>query len=342
MVVDATKVLRDLRKEVYEPVYFLQGLESYYIDTIYSWIEKNALSDTEKGFNQVVLYGKDVDMATILSNAKRFPMMSERQVVIVKEAQEIKDFNTEKAQQHLLTYVQNPLKSTVLVFCYKNKELDGRKSITKKLEKNTTFVNSKKLYDNQVPAWINQYLNEYNAKITVKASVMLIEAVGTSLTKIANELDKILLNFKEKKGLEIGASHVQEYVGISKDFNVFELQKAIAYKNVLKVNQIILYFQKNPKEHPIIPTLALLYTFFTKVLLVHHSKDKSEKGIAMLLKVNAFFVKDYREAVKHYPLIKTMDIIHYFREADGKTKGINTGSMSDGDILKELVFKIMH
>ncbi len=341
MAVDATKVLRELRKGIYHPIYFLQGTESFYIDKVSSYIEENALEEMQKGFNQVVLYGKDVDMSTVLSNAKRFPMMSERQVVLVKEAQEIKDFNTDKGQKALISYLENPLTSTILVFCYKNKEMDGRKALTKKLDKQSIFVNSKKLYDNQVPAWINQYLNEYNAKITPKACAMLVEAVGTSLTKISNELDKILLNFKDQS-LELTATHIEDYVGVSKDFNVFELQKALAYRNVLKANKIILYFEKNPKEHPVIPTIALLYSFFTKVLQVHHSKDKSEKGIAMLLKVNSFFVKDYREAVKQYHLTKTMDIIHYFREADGKTKGVDSGSMTDGDVLKELIFKIMH
>ncbi|MCP4522540.1 MAG: DNA polymerase III subunit delta [Cytophagales bacterium] len=341
MAVEATKVLRDLRKGMYHPVYFLQGTESFYIDKISNYIEESALEESQKGFNQVVSYGKDIDMSAVLGNAKRFPMMSDRQVVIIKEAQDLKDLNNEGGQKMLLNYLENPLESTVLVFCYKNKELDKRKKFVKELEKKTVFVHSKKLYDNQVPAWTSQYLNDYNSKITYKASAMLIEAVGTNLSKISNELDKILLNFKNQS-LEITANHIEEYVGVSKDFNIFELQKALVYKDVLRANKITLHFSKNPKEYPLIPTLALLYGFFTKLLLVHHSKDRSEKGIAMLLKVNSFFVKDYREGIKNYPLVKVMEVIRLFREADGKSKGINAGGISEGDILKELVFKILH
>ncbi|HEY8400971.1 MAG TPA: DNA polymerase III subunit delta [Cytophagaceae bacterium] len=340
MAATPDSVLKELKNKKYAPVYFLQGDEPYYIDLISDYIEKNCLQEFEKSFNQTVLYGKDVNMNTIMQNAKKFPMMAERQVVIVKEAQEVSDLGKESGDKQLEAYVKNPLGSTVLVFCHKYKTLDARKSLSKTLDKFAVVVNSKKLYDNQLPDWVSAYFSEKGFKITPKAALMLAENIGNNLDRLANESDKLLINLKEK--VEVDEALIEKYVGISKEFNVFELQKALVKKDVYKANLIINYFEANPKNNPIIPIIVVLFNFFSKLLLVHTSEDKSESGLSKLLQVNPFFVKDYIFGAKAYPLNKTMNIIHYLREADLRAKGVDSGSMGEGQILKELIFKILH
>lgn len=339
----AEQVLSDLKQQRYAPLYFLQGDEPYYIDLIAEYIENYTLSESEKGFNQLVLYGKDVDVSTIITNAKRYPMMSDRQVVIVKEAQEIQDLNTQGGQQLLEAYVKNPLPSTILVFCHKYKSLDSRKTLGKAIGKFAVLVESKKLYDNQIPDWIANYIKKRGYKIEENAVQMLSDYIGNNLQRLANEIEKILINFKkEDTNIVINADIVQKYVGISKEYNVFELQKALAVKDVIKANQIVQYFEANLKANPIIPVIALLFTFFSKLLLVHHATDKTERGLATLLKINPFFVKEYRAAAIHYSLPKVIQNIHYLRIADLHAKGIDNTGGSDAQILKELVFKLLH
>lgn len=340
MAATPAQVLEDLKKGNYSPIYFLQGDEPFYIDQISDYIEDHAIDESQRGFNQMVMYGKDHDMNTIVLQAKRFPMMSERQVVIVKEAQEIKDLGREAGNKALLEYVKNPLPSTVLVFAHKNKSLDGRSALTKALKKQCIFIESKKLYENQVPNWISEFVAAKGHKIHPKAQALLVESAGTDLSKLSNEIQKILINFKEK--IEITEDHVAKYVGVSKDYNVFELQKALGQKNILKANKIIAYFAKDPKGNPLIPIIALLYNYFVKVVLIHQSKDKSERAIADLLKVNPFFVKDYLSASRNYNLGKALNIVKFLYEADLRSKGIGSGSMTEEQILKELVFKILH
>ena len=340
MAVTPASILADLKNKKYAPVYFLQGEETYYIDEISNYIEKHVLTDAEKGFNQTIVYGRDAAMNDVLTHAKRFPMMSERQVVIVKEAQNIPDINREKGQKLLSGYLENPVPSTVLVFCHKNKTLDKRKALGKAVEKYAVALTTKKLYDNQVPAWIENYMASKGFSATAKAVQMLADSIGVDLERLSNEIDKILINFKEP--VQIDEQTVHKYVGISKDYNVFELQKALIVKDVVKANKIVNYFEANAKKNPILPVIAILFSFFSKLLVAHHTKDKSERNLASALRVSPYFVKDYLVALRHYPLPNVINNIHYIRQADLRSKGVDNASMADGQILKELVFRLLH
>jgi DNA polymerase III subunit delta len=334
-------VLSDLKQKKYAPVYFLQGDETYYIDQLSDYIEENVLNETEKSFNQTIMYGRDANISTILNNARRFPMMAERQVVIVKEAQNISDLNREEGSKLLLDYLNHPSPTTVLVFCHKNKTLDKRKALGKAIDKLTVSVSTKKLYDNQVPGWIEGYIKLKGFGATPKAVQMLADAIGNDLERLANEIDKVIINFKDK-GL-IDEVIVQKYVGISKDYNVFELQKALITKDIVKANQIVNYFEANSKKNPIIPIMAILFSFYSKLLMAMHSKDRSQKGLATALKLNPYFVQDYLTALNKYSLVQVVNNIHHIRVTDLKSKGVDSsGSTTDGQLLKELVFKLLH
>jgi len=333
-------ILEQLQQRQFAPVYFLQGEEPYYIDVIADYIEENALQEHEKGFNQVVLYGKDVDVSQVLLQAKRFPMMADRSVVIVKEAQSIVDIEKEEGMRQLEAYLQNPLPSTILVFCYKHKALDGRKSLAKAVQKHAVLLTTKKLYDNQVPAWITQYLKSKGMKATQQAVLLLSEYIGSDLSRLANEIDKLLINLKP--GATVDEGLVQENVGISKEYNIFELQAALIARDALKANRIIHYFEANPKSNPLIPNLTMLFTFFTKIMTLHAQADKSEAGLRKSLGNQAWKVKDYMQAMRVYPLQRCVDIIHFIRVADLQVKGIEGGDRSEAAILRELVFKILH
>lgn len=336
------QVFKDLKKNQFAPVYFLQGEEPFYIDQIADYIEQYALPEEQKGFNQVVMYGKDVDVNTVITNARRFPMMAERQVVIVREAQDMQDFNTQIAQQLLEKYIINPLPSTILVFCYKYKV--AGKGLTNTLEKFSVLVTTKKLYDNQLPAWITQYVAEKGLRIDDKAVQMMADFVGNNLERLSNEIEKVLINFKgkENEAAIISPEIIQKYVGISKEYNVFELQKALGVLDVVKANLIVNYFEANPKANPIIPIIAALFTFYSKLLMVHSATDKTERGLTTLLKINPYFVKEYQIAARNFPLHKVVQNINFLREADLRSKGVDSGSSTEGQILKELVFKLMH
>lgn len=333
-------ILEQLKSRQYAPVYFLQGEEPFYIDLIADFIEQHALQEHEKGFNQVVVYGKDVDVATILLQAKRFPMMAEKQVVIVKEAQSIQDLEKEEGMRQLEVYLQNPLPSTILVFCHKYKTLDGRKSLAKAVTKHAVLLTTKKLYENQVPAWVNNYIKSKGRQATQQAVLMLSEFIGADLSRLANEIDKLLINLKPNQMIDERV--VQENVGISKEYNIFELQSALIARDALKANRIINYFEANPKNNPLIPNLSLLFNFFTKLLSLHTSADKTETGIKKNLGNRAFLVKEYMQAMRVFPIHRTVDIIHFIRVADLQVKGIEGGDMTDADILRELVFKVLH
>ena len=311
------------------------GEEPYYIDKIAEYIEDNILSEEEKGFNQVVLYGRDVTVEDVISNAKRFPMMAEHQVVIVKEAQELS-----RTIENLTAYAENPQPSTVLVFCYKYKTLDKRKKLYKLIEKNGLLFESKKLYENQVGEWIRRVLAGKDYQIEPKAVLMLVEFLGTDLSKISNELNKLTLVLP--KGTTIAPRDIEENIGISKDFNNFELRKAVGELQLVKANQIINYFAQNPKSNPLVMTVSLLNSFFTQLLIYHTLKDKSKGNVAKALRINPYFVSDYQTAGRNYPLKKVSQVISYLREADLKSKGVGAQNLTDGDILKELVFKMMH
>lgn len=336
----ADEILQKLKLKQYAPIYFLQGEEPYFIDLIANYIEANVLSEGEKGFNQVVMYGKDVDAGTILMQAKRYPMMAERQVVIVKEAQAVADIDKEAGIKQLEAYFKNPMPSTILVFCYKHKVLDGRKAFAKTVSKHAVLLTTKKLYDNQVPAWINGYLKQRNLAISPRAVMMLSEYIGADIARLANEIDKLVLNLKP--GHTIDEHLVQENVGISKDYNIFELQTALIHQDVLKANRIVNYFEANPKSNPLIPNITLLFSFFAKLLALHASPDKSEAAISRSLGNRSFLVKEYVQAMRVYNYGRVVQNIQFLRQADLQTKGIVGGALPDGEILRELVFKILH
>lgn len=334
------KILTEVKAGKYKPVYFLQGEESYFIDVISDYIEANALTDAEKGFNQVVVYGKDAPMATILTHARRFPMMAQFQVVIVKEAQEIPDLNKEIGAKLLLEYLKQPVPSTVLVFCHKHKTLDKRRELGKSIDKLAASINSKKLYDNQLPDFLTEYAQERNIAMDDRAVRALCEFVGNDLNRLTNELDKLTISLKP--GEAVTAERVMQQVGVSKEYNIFELQKAILQKNSLNVVKIVNYFESNPKKNPMIPTVAYLYSFFSKVLLASQAPDKSEKGLASALKVSPYVIRDYSLALQQFSPDRILRNISLLKEADLRLKGVNTGSASEGQILRELIYRLIH
>ncbi|MCX6278585.1 MAG: DNA polymerase III subunit delta [Bacteroidetes bacterium] len=327
-------ILSDLKNRIYYPVYLLHGEESYFIDVISDYIEKNVLSDLEKEFNQTIIYGKDTNVPTLISYARRFPMMGNYQSLIVKEAQDLEKF------EDLQHYVENPLPSTILVLCYKYNKLDKRKVFYKAVEKAGVAFESVRFYDNKIPDWINEYLRERKYSITQKAAIMLIEFLGADLSKIVNEIQKLLINLKP--GTEINEDDVDQNIGISKDFNVFELQKALARKDVYKSNQIILHFAANPRENPLVKVIPILTGYFTKLLTYHYLPDKSQNSVAASLGIKPFFVRDFQQAARNFPVGKLINVIAYLREYDLKAKGVDNASATDGELMKELIFKILH
>ena len=336
-------ILKDIKARKFKPVYLLHGDEAYYIDKISDYIEKNALSEAERGFNQTIVYGKDTDVMTILNAAKRFPMMSDYQVVIVKEAQDLKygKDDDKKGMDPFLSYLENPSLSTILVLCHKYGKYDKRKKTYKAIEKKGLVFESSEIYESKVPAWIEEFAREKGYRIHARAAALLAEYLGNDLSKVANELEKLMLNVPSSQ--EISVDDVHNNIGVSKEYNVFELQAAIARKDPFKVNQIINYFAANPKLNPMPLVLGALNTYFTKVLKYHYAKDKSPQGLAKELGVNPFFVKDYEIAGRNYDKVKTFNVISYLREFDLKTKGVDsTGNITDGEIMKELFFKIIH
>ncbi len=327
-------IVSDIKSGNIKPIYFLMGEEPYYIDKISDYIEAHVLADSEKGFNQQVMYGRDATIEDIVAAAKRYPMMAERQVLIIKEAQDLSR-NIEK----LVSYAENPQPTTVLVLNYKYKKLDKRKKLHKVIAKTGFIFESKKLYENQVSDWIRKVLSEKNYKIEPKASLMLVEFLGTDLSKISNELGKLMLVLPV--GTIISDTHIEENIGISKDFNNFELRKAVGEKQIVKANRIIKYFGENPKNNPLIMTISLLNGYFTQLLLFHGLKDKSKSAVARNLGVNPYFVDEYFVAARNYPMRKVAQVIAFLRDADVKSKGVGA-NQSNEDILKELLFKILH
>ncbi len=329
------QLLSDLQNKNFHHIYLLMGDEPYYIDKISEYIEKNALEESEKSFNQVILYGNDIDAAVVINTSKRYPMMSKYQVVIVKEAQNIKNFDD------LIYYVESPLKSTILVLNYKYKKLDKRKKLYTSITKNAVVFESNKLYDSKIPDWISGYLSKKKLSIQPAAAVLLGEFLGNDLGKIVNELEKLILTLPQNEKT-INSLHIEKNIGISKDYNNFELQNALATKDVLKANRIINYFDKNQKNNPITLTITSLYYYFSKILLYHNLSDKSKGSVAASLKINPYFVGDYQKAARSFSLGKTIHIISLLREYDLKSKGAGNNSASPGDLLKELIYKILH
>lgn len=330
---EVLKIINDLKAGTIKPIYFLMGEEPYYIDKLTEYIENNILSEDEKGFNQTVIYGRDATIEDIVSNAKRYPMMAERQVVVVREAQELS-----RTIDKLESYAENPQPTTVLVVAYKYKTLDKRKKLVKLIAKNGVLFESKKLYENQVGTWIQRLLQGSGYSIEPKANAMLVEFLGNDLSRISNELDKLQIILP--KGHTITPKDIEYNIGFSKDFNVFELQNAIGSKDQLKAYKIAQYFADNPKDNPLVVTVSLVFGFFVKILKYHGLKDKDPRSAAPVLGVNPFFMKDYEIALRNYPMKKVSSIVASLREIDVKSKGVGANSLSNHDLLKEMLVKI--
>ncbi len=335
MSMKAEDVLNDIRNGKVAPVYFLQGEETFYIDLISNHLEKNLIPEPQRGFNQTVVYGQDVKVSDVLNHARRFPMMAERQLVLVKEAQNISDLNRENGEKQLLSYLNQPVPSTVLVFCHKHKKLDGRKALGKSIGKLSALVTSDKLRDYQVPGWIESYVRSKNCSIRPDALQLITDSIGNDLERLSNEISKILINYKG--AVTIDMEMVQQHVGISKDYNVFELQKALIRKDRMKAFQIIHYFAANSRKHPAIPVVAVLFAFFSRLLVAHQHKSAAKNQLASLLKVSPYAIPDYQEAIRYYSAGEVVRNIHLLRKADLACKGVDTGQTDDGEILKELI-----
>ena len=332
---EVVKIVNDLKAGNIKPIYFLMGEEPYYIDKLSDYIEENILTEEEKGFNQTVLYGRDVSMEDIIATAKRYPMMANRQVVIVKEAQDL--IKTIEKLEH---YADNPMPTTVLVFCYKYKTLDKRKKVTKSIAKNGVVFESKKLYENQVGEWIKRVLAGKKYSIEPKATAMLVEFLGTDLSKINNELEKLQIVLAV--GSTISPKDIEENIGFSKDYNVFELRKSLGERNQLKAYTIAENFAQNPKDNPMVVTTSLVFNFFVQILKYHGLKDKNPKNVASVLGINPFFLKEYDLALKNYPMKKVSQIIAALRDIDVKSKGVGANAISQSDLLREMLYKIFN
>jgi DNA polymerase-3 subunit delta len=327
------QLITDIKEGKIAPIYFLMGEESYYIDAISDYIESNVLAEEEKGFNQMVLYGKDVSVQDIVSNAKRYPMMAERQVIIVKEAQ-----NLIKTIEQLVDYAKNPQPTTVLVFNYKYKTLDKRKALYKTLSKAAVVFESKKIYEDKIPSWIQSFLRSKQISITPKAALMLTEFLGNDLSKIANELNKLEIVVGTKK--EITPEIIEENIGISKDYNNFELQKALGNLDHKKAYQIVHYFAQNSKQHPFVLTISILYLYFTKLMTLHTVRDRNPGAVAKALGVNPYFVNEYIAVSRNYPMKRISGVLQTLRTYDTKSKGVGA-NLSPKDLYNELIYNIL-
>ena len=329
------EIISNIRNKIYHPIYLFMGDEPYYIDNLSDFIQASVLDESEKAFNEHIVYGKDTNAKQIDNLARRFPMMANHQLVIVKEAQEIKGID------ELLYYCQGPLKSTILVINYKYKSLRKNSKLYKAIQKVGVVYESKKKYESEIPSWIISQVRKRKAQIEPEAAQLLTENLGTDLSKISNEIEKLVLSLPADKSL-ITNKVIEQNIGISKDFNNFELQKALGKKDSFKVNQIVRYFADNQKSNPFTLTLIVLFSYFQKILLFHYTPDKQARNIAATLKINPYFVKEYRLAARNYSAGKVVQIISLLRVYDLKSKGVDASSIPPGELLRELVFKILH
>ena len=331
------EILRDIRSGNFKPVYFLMGEESYFIDLITDAIIKHALTDDERDFNQTIMYGADVaNYGVVVNAAKRYPMMAPRQLVVVKEAQQIPNI------EMLSFYLKQPLNSTVLVINHKHGTVKGKK-ILSEIEQVGVLYESKKLYDNQLPTFINNYVTDSGRTIEPKAMQMLADFIGSDLNRLTSELDKLHISMGEGNK-RITPDDVERNVGVNKDFNNFELLNAIVTRNVYKATQIVNYFERNPKSNPMVVTISVLFGFFANLMIAYFATDKSEQGLMQELKLRSTFqARDYITAMRSYNAFKCIDIIALLRLYDARSKGIGaTSNTTEGEMIRELVFKIMH
>jgi len=327
------KILQDWKKLQFKPVYWLEGEEEYYIDQLVDYAESRILSPEEAGFNLTVFYGKDADWTAVINACRRYPMFAERQVVILKEAQQMRDIDK------LEPYIDKPLASTVLVVAYKEKKVDGRSRLAKLLKEKAELFSTKKLYENQLPEWANGLIRSKGYEITQKALLLLVDHIGNDLSRINNEIDKLLVNLAGSK--RISEDDIERYVGVSKEYNVFELQDAFAKKDKVKAVRIIQYFEGNPKAGPIQLILPSIYNFFSKVYMIFGQPARDEKGVASAIGVNPFFVKDYMAAVRNYGYEGIENGLLLLHAYNLKSVGVGSAGTEDASLLKELVVKIM-
>ncbi|MBR4066174.1 MAG: DNA polymerase III subunit delta [Bacteroidaceae bacterium] len=329
-------IMSELRNGIYHPVYYLMGEEGYFTDRITDYIIENSLTEVERDFNLTVFYGLETDINTIINTAKRFPMMAERQVVVVKEAQALKDLDP------LVFYLQNPQPTTVLVFAHKNGSIDKRKKVATELDRKGVVLDTKKYKDDHLPSFITSYLNEKGLKADPKSVLMLRESIGADLARIAGEIDKLSISIPRGTSA-ITPELVEEHIGISKEYNNFELQNAIINKDIYKANKIINYFAQNPKKNPIQMTLALLFSFFSNLMMCYYAPEKTERGIMEFLGLkNSWGVSDYMKAMRNYRAMHVLEVLHLIRLADAQSKGAEGVQMPDGEIMRELLYKILH
>jgi DNA polymerase-3 subunit delta len=327
------KIIIDWRKGNFKTVYWLEGEEPFFIDEIMQFAEHHILKESEIAFNLSVFYGKDADWAAVVNACRRYPMFAERQVVLLKEAQQMRDI------EKLESYIENPLASTVFVVSYKDKKVDGRSKLAKTLKQKGELLTTKKLYDNQLPEWVNNMVHQQGLTITQKALLLLVDHIGNDLSRIQNEIEKLGINLGVRKN--ITEVDIENYIGVSKDFNVFELQDALVKKDVAKAIRIVQYFQANPKAAPIQQILPALHNFFSKVYMVQSAGTTDEKSIAATIGVNPYFVKDYLAAAKNYKqegIEKTLLLLHHYNL---RSIGVHDSGTSDADLLKELIIKMV-
>lgn len=329
-------IAKDIKNGKFAPVYLLMGEEDYYIDRISDYIVEKALDENEKEFNLTIMYGLDTDMASVVNNAKRYPMMSEHQVVVVKEAQNLRSW------EELSFYMQKPLTSTILVFCYKHGTLDRRKKIVAEIEKNGVVFESKKLKENLLPGFITAYMKRRKMEIDDTAAQLMAEFVGNDLNRLAGELDKLIITMPKDRN-RITPVEIERNIGISKDYNNFELKNALITKDTLKANKIVKYFSDNPKSNPLQPTLALLFNYFSNLMVAYYAPERTENGVAAYLGLKSpWLAKEYIAGMKAYTGVKVMNIITQIRFCDARSKGIGNVSLSPGELLRELVYFILH
>jgi len=329
----ANTIISDWKKGSYKPLYWLEGEEEYFIDKVMKYAENSILNESETAFNLSVFYGKDADWAAVINACRRYPMFSEKQVVLLKEAQQMRDIDKLEA------YIENPLTSTIFVVSYKEKKVDGRTRLAKLLKEKGVVLTTKKLYDNQLPEWTEELVESKDLTISQKALMLLVDHIGNDLSRIENEIDKIAINLGKRKG--ISETDVEQYVGVSKDYNVFELQAALATKNLSKAIRIIQYFEANPKAAPIQLILPSLYGFFSKVFMIYGLNTRDEKTIAASLGVNTFFVKDYLKATSVYNYADVEKLLLLLSDYNLKSIGINNSGAPDASLLKEMVVKMI-
>ncbi len=338
-----SEIIKDINAKKYAPVYFLHGEESFFINTLVSHFENELLDESQKSFNQYILYGKEIDITQIITTAKKFPMMGDYQLIVVKEAQDIKDWKKNQSIEALIHYLKTPVPSTILVFAYQHKSIDKRSKLAKTLGKTAVMMEAKKIYDNQIGPWIQNYLDTKSLQMTQNGIMMLSENIGNNLHRLSIEINKLAMNIA--KGVEITEQHIQNYVGINRDYNIFELQKALSFGDYSKAYKIVEYFTLNLNRNPFVITIVQLFNYFNKILIIHQSSVKEKHHIASIIGVSPFFVGEYLNASKRYSLPIVLRNIELVHDTDLKFKGIKPFASSkgkEGALLKELIFKLMH